>query len=619
MSPQILEDRFEIEERLSHTDFMSVYLARDRHYLHRPNCIVKAINYRQANMRHRIEREVQILELLGGHPQIPNVLAYFHTGQGQGSRQPDSDKTFYLVQSWLGGHPVSEEISTGRPLSESYVSKLLKDVLVPLARVHEQGVVHQNIHPQHLIRRDTDGQIFLTEFGTLPKLARSRLDESGALTASVPVSPQPYSAPELLQQNPQPASDLYSLGLIAIEALTGLRHQDLSFDAVKGLLWRAHVSLGDGVDGATSLSLAEFIDRLVRHDWGDRFETAQEALSQLKRVQARNQVALDSRFPTVIAAPGKQATEFGRTESGHQKSVESADRTAQSRLNKRISKNRLQNNLPYPLNLAVGGKPATSEGEFARHAAKRGLGKLARQSSGSKRYAHSTRKVPKHSSSNPYLVKWAVGSIAALLAIGIGVKTYQWGEYRISRLPQSWSDWATVSAEAAYPAAEASQLVPLFSSDDSILLQPAAVTAYWQMSAAAEADGVKLYPLSGYQADDEAVSPAVPIDTQDAQSQTEETAQAKSEEALIPIADYQTGYALDIGGASESTDRQPSFANTEAYKWLVENAEDYGFELSSATSPLKRGLLGAASTQPWHWRYVGDEASQEIFGVMRKS
>ena len=615
MSPQILEDRFEIEECLSHTDFMTVYLARDRHYLHRPNCTVKSINYRQANMRHRIEREVQTLELLGNHPQIPNVLAYFHTrhnnSQNSGQPQPNSEQTFYIVQSWISGHSLSEEITVGRPLSESYVSKLLKDVLVPLARAHEQGVVHQNLHPQHLIRRNTDGQIFLTEFGTLLKLARSRLTASGELTASVPVSPQPYSAPELLQQNPQPASDLYSLGLIAIEALTGLRHQDLSFDPVKGLLWREHVSLGNGPEGAASLSLAEFIDRLVRHDWRDRFKDAQAALSELKTVQHRNQIAQDSRFPTAIAAPGK-ATAFGHT-VGADAATLSANNAAQQA----AKGNR--NHLPYPLNLAVAGNQ-TDGSQTAR--AGRGAKGQRRQRGISQFSAHSARTAQYgRTPSNPELAKWAVGSIAALLAIGIGVKTYQWGEYRISRLPQSWSDWAIADAELAYRAADVSQLVPLFSGDNSILLQPAAVNAYWQMAAAAKAEGVELHALSGYRAEPEAMPPATPIDTQDAEAQDlnapSDSRPLSIAEIATGVLDYQTGYALDIGGASEVSDRQPSFARTDAYKWLANHAKDYGFELSSAASPIKRGLLGMEAERPWHWRYVGDKASQEVFNLDR--
>ena len=577
MPPQILEDRFQIESQLSHTDFITVYLARDRHYLHRPHCIVKAVSYRQDKMRHRIEREVHTLERLGAHPQIPRVLAYFHA-TASGQAQADEARTFYIAQDLIDGHPVSEEILADKPLSESYASKLLKDVLVPLSSTHSQGVVHQNLHPQSLIRQSQDGQIFLTEFGTLPKLARSVLDDKGGLSSSIPVSPAPYSAPEQLLQNPQPASDLYALGLIAIEALTGRRHQDLSFDPVKGILWRDLVTQGEGLEGKVSLSLAEFIDRLVRRRWEDRFENASEALSQLKIVRDRNQIANDSRFPTAIAAPGKQATAFSHTVSNIAAGSSG------------------QNNLPYPLNLAVRSPAHSPKNTPAGYSARSSTG--GAYSGSTKSYAVSK--------SNPYLFKLAIGSIATILAVGISVKTYQWGEYRISRLPQSWSDWALGVSDASYPTAAPNQLVPLFA-DGSLLVRPAAAKAYWQMAAAAETEGVKLYALSGYRAKSKEIPP--PIDTQEPLPQTEVAEPAKAE------ADYHTGYALDIGGESEDTDRQQSFAKTAAYKWLQKNASSYGFALSGSASPLKRGLLGTASNQPWHWRYVGDEESQAIFGL----
>lgn len=604
MGSQILEDRFEIEKQLSHTDFITVYLVRDRHYLHRPHCIVKAVSYQQAKMRHRIEREVHTLERLGEHPQIPRVLAYFHAADPieKDSSAQDEARTFYIAQDLINGHPLSQEILPGKPLSESYASKLLKDVLVPLASVHKQGVVHQSLHPQHLIRQAQDGQIFLTEFGMLPKLARSSLDEQGVLTSSVPVSPQPYSAPEQLLQNPQPASDLYALGLIAIEALTGRRHQDLEFDPVKGLVWRDLVTTGAGVDGKLSLSLAEFIDRMVRHRWEDRFANAEEALSLLRVVRDRNKIAQDSRYPTVIAAPGKR-TAFGQSLSP----------TANPAAPQPPRTTAFKNNLPYPLNLAV-----RSQGHRPIPA-----GSPANRTSSGYRPSSSSPYTPQYATqkSNPYLFKLAIGSVATLLAVGVGVKTYQWGEYRLSRLPQSWSEWA-LKPSSGYKAADPATLTPLYAEGSDILLQPAAAKAYWQMSAAATADGVALYALSGYRpvTEVEDTAPSQIIDTQAAKEQAnqeqadrEQVANRAQTEPPAREIDYQTGYALDIGGASEATDRQLEFAKTDAYKWLSENAQRYGFELSSPAPPLSE-FLGSASAQPWHWRYVGDEASQKIFG-----
>ena len=161
--------------------------------------------------------------------------------------------------------------------------------------------MHQNLHPQHLIREARDGQIFVTQFGELSKIARSKVATDGSLGSSIPVGPSAYSAPEQLKAlshgsfKAPPATDLYALGLIAIEALTGQRHHNFAYEAQVGLKWRDQAQV--------SIHLGEFIDRLVRQDWRDRFPNAKEALETFKVQSDRTRVANDSRIPTVVAAP----------------------------------------------------------------------------------------------------------------------------------------------------------------------------------------------------------------------------------------------------------------------------------------------------------------------------
>ncbi len=552
MSTRILANRFELEKQLSQTDVSAVYLGCDRQQLQRPSCVITAIRYRQREMRHRLEREAQVIQQLGQAPQVPSVLAYFHLAAGQGvtaqeqsspggasrshtmpppeahpdvsSTQPSASEpspsqehsTFYIVQDHVLGHPLSTEITPPKKLSESYVAKLLQDVLVALCNVHRHRQVHQNLHPQNLIRQDFDGQIFLTEFGGLSRLSRSEIGPDGKLHITVPVSPHPYLAPEQLQpdyaENPKPASDLYALGLIAIEALTGQPHYDLSYDPNKGLLWREGVNV--------SLPLAEFIDRLVRHQLDDRFADAAAALNTLRLGRDRYQVAHDSRLNTVIASPGRAAN--------------------------RSAPNRSQ----------------LSSGQTSF-------------STASKSY--------RLSNANPYLFKILTGSLAVLIALGVGVKTFQWGQYRLTQLPQTWGNWR---AKSKYPEAKPGELTALLQ-DGSIQLRPAAASAFWEMVAAASADDVKLYALAGYQP----------------QTVSEQTAGETARN------DYMTGYAIAIGGTEESQDWRLDFAQSEAFQWLKANARDYGFELSV----LEKGLLGSMSPEPWHWRYTGDEQSEKIF------
>ena len=538
MSPQIWKERFEIEKVLHSSDFRTTYLACDRKQLHRPSCLIVAIAYKQRGMRDRLRQAAKTLELLSQSPQIPRVITTFtqpaqaltsnlpepiNSEQPSPASQPQtqpppnwtSDR-FCIVQEHISGHPISEEIAPGRKLSESYVAKLLQDTLVALLPVHKQGQVHQNLHPRHLIRQSFDGQIFLTHFGELSRLSRSEIGPKGNLQIIASVSPHPYLAPEQLNpeyvESPIAASDLYSLGLIAIEALTGRPHYDLSYDPNRGLLWREGVEI--------SLTLAEFIDRLVRHDPEDRFADAAEALDCLRVERNRHQVAHDSRFATVIAAPGgrisAQSTSYQRTQFG-----------ASGR----------------PLS-----KPNSHPSTYSAHAAK---------------------------PISPQLFKFFVGSLAILIAVGVSVKTYQWGQQRLTKLPETWQDWrAADTSEFADP----SELIPLLE-DGSILARPDAVNAFWTMFTAAKAEGVDLYAIGGYRSPEETAQP------------TENN-------------DYPTGYAIAIGGADESQDWQLSFANSKAYQWLQANAKTYGFELSIS----ERGLLGITSPEPWHWRYVEEEA-----------
>ena len=530
MTTQILQDRFEIETQLSCTDFSTVYLGCDRRYTHRPRCLITAIPYRQREIRHRLEREAQILGQLGRHAQIPQLLTYFY------ERKSKTEGTFYVIRDYIEGHSLLKELTApdGSPkkLSEGYVSKLLQDTLTALAFAHEQGVIHQNLHPQYLIRQAQGGGIVLIGFGAMAKIARSKVAGDGTMSSTVPMSPPVYIAPEQLRslctpdptvsdpaaldselEGPQPASDLYSLGLIAIEALTGKRHTEFEYAQGSGLKWRAAAEV--------SLPLAEFVDRLIRQDWRDRFPNAKDALQTLNHQRDRHNIANDSRMPTVIAAPG------------HKTSANTTHGTAH------------------------GTAHGTTFGSMN-----------ARSSTAS--YAISAP--------HPYFYKFAIASVAAVLALGIGVKTYQWGEYRVSKLPQTWQDWRDRSVD--YTPANPQTLAPLLA-DGSILLQPAAAKAFWQMVAAAKKENVTLYPLAGYR------------------------------ESADEVLDYATGYAVDVGGAEESADRQASFAQTAEFQWLRRNAKTYGFELSTP----KDRLLGGTFEEPWHWRYVGDEASQKALGL----
>lgn len=162
----------------------------------------------------------------------------------------------------------------------------------------------------------------------------------------------------------------------------------------------------------------------------------------------------------------------------------------------------------------------------------------------------------------------------------------------------------TLLGHRAYDEAPASDLVAL-TADGRIKLRQAAAEKFEDMAAAAANEGVILVPLSGFrsQADQTRIFFEV-------QKERGQAATTRAEVSAPPgYSEHHTGYALDIGdGKRPDTDVESSFGETEAYRWLQQNAVRYGFELS-----FPPGNPQGVAYEPWHWRFVGDRNSLETF------
>lgn len=151
------------------------------------------------------------------------------------------------------------------------------------------------------------------------------------------------------------------------------------------------------------------------------------------------------------------------------------------------------------------------------------------------------------------------------------------------------------------PAAELEAVPP----DGQISLRRSAAKKFREMADAAAADGVLLVPLSGFRSVEEQTSLFFEVKAKRGENTTK-----RAEVSAPPgYSEHHTGYAVDIGdGDHPGTDLQFDFEETDAFKWLEENAAYYSFELSFP----KNNSLGV-SYEPWHWRFVGDRQSLETF------
>jgi len=272
MIGKLLDGRYKILQLLGSGGFSQTYLAQDTRRPGSPTCVVKQLKPNTSNpnslqiSRRLFRSEAETLERLGNHGQIPRLLAYF-----------EEEQDFYLVQEYIEGHLLTTELKPEAPLDEQKVIELLKDVLGILAFVHDQGVIHRDVKPDNLIRRWEDNRLVLVDFGAVKKIwNRGTADQANATSVGTIIGTPGYMATEQGRGKPRPSSDIYALGMIAIQALTGRLPMELTEDSTTGdVVWKPYANISPG--------LAAIIDRMTCYHFKDRFQTAGQALAALEQ------------------------------------------------------------------------------------------------------------------------------------------------------------------------------------------------------------------------------------------------------------------------------------------------------------------------------------------------
>jgi CHASE2 domain-containing sensor protein/predicted Ser/Thr protein kinase len=263
----LLNRRYKISKILGTGGFGRVYLAKDTQRPGNPVCVVKKLMPARQDTkflqvaRRLFNTEAEILEVLGRHHQIPELLAYFEDNQ-----------EFYLVEEYIQGHTLSEELAPVQNVkNESFVIDLLKGVLEVLAFVHQHRVIHRDIKPTNIIRRAQDNRLVLIDFGAV-KLMQPPSEQTEL--ATVAIGTRGYTPPEQFAGHPRLCSDIYALGMIGIQAITGILPQELQPDPQTGnVMWRQE---------QVSEELAVILDKMVCYNFSDRYQSAAAVLQDLK-------------------------------------------------------------------------------------------------------------------------------------------------------------------------------------------------------------------------------------------------------------------------------------------------------------------------------------------------
>ncbi|MFN7656654.1 MAG: protein kinase domain-containing protein, partial [Dolichospermum sp.] len=157
-----LVGRYQITNYLEGGGFGETYVANDTHLPGLPQCVVKKLKPQSSDIatleiaRRLFDTEAQVLYKLGTHDRIPQLLAYF-----------EENAEFYLVQELIVGNNLSQELSSGKIFTENQVISLVQEILEILDFVHQQKVIHRDVNPRNILRRQQDGKLILIDFGAV--------------------------------------------------------------------------------------------------------------------------------------------------------------------------------------------------------------------------------------------------------------------------------------------------------------------------------------------------------------------------------------------------------------------------------------------------------------------
>ena len=259
----VVDGRYRVLRRLGSGGMADVWLAEDTHL--QRQVALKVLHRRFAQDRVFVERFRREAESAAGL-QHPNVVAVYDRGEFEG--------TYYIAMQYIDGPTLKELIDSGLTPEEAVT--LVRQVLEGARFAHRHGVVHRDLKPQNVIV-DSDGKAVVTDFG----IARAGVSEI-TQTGSVMGTPH-YLSPEQAQGFDVTAvSDLYSIGVMLYEALTGrVPFEADSAVAVAMKQVSQTPQRPSSINPRVSPALDAVVMRALEKEPGERFQSADAFIAAL--------------------------------------------------------------------------------------------------------------------------------------------------------------------------------------------------------------------------------------------------------------------------------------------------------------------------------------------------
>lgn len=288
-----LTGRYKIINKLGQGGAATTYKAQDLQNPSNPPCVIKEIPFPDSEnplvlkkARNRFQQEVLALQTLGNDSRIPTLLNHF-----------EENDNFYIVQEFIIGTALNQELLTAKnQWTEAQAVSFLREILEILEFVHNANIIHRDLTPSNLIRSTTGNKIVLIDFGAVREVSTLTSNSTGEILTSKAWGTTGYMPAEQYnpQSIPQPYNDIYAVGIITIQALTGRRPTNLPQDPDSCEFIWTHLT-----SDRLSDPLKNILTKMVRFNFKDRYQSATEVLQALKPLIA-----------PVKSKPGKNLPHF---------------------------------------------------------------------------------------------------------------------------------------------------------------------------------------------------------------------------------------------------------------------------------------------------------------------
>jgi tetratricopeptide (TPR) repeat protein len=285
MLQTILNARYQIIKKLGQGGFGTTYLVEDIQ-ASRTLYAIKQLNPDHADIetaKKLFQREADILLRLGELPGVPKFIDYF-----------EENERHYIVEEYIKGTSLDELLEQEWNCQQIVI--FLWDTLSILQKLHQQNIIHRDIKPSNLIKRERDCKYTIIDFGAVKELKQSQLGIHGTSIATFGYTP--------LEQQiglPQLNSDIYALGMTAIQLLTKTHPKNVVKDENDNIVWTQNAICTAGAYAIAPEFLTDILNKMVKNKFQERYQSVEEIFKAIEQGKViKTSTSSGTEEPTLI-------------------------------------------------------------------------------------------------------------------------------------------------------------------------------------------------------------------------------------------------------------------------------------------------------------------------------